>query len=103
MNPLRRCPFGEVPNFILHYRRITEAKRGALEVQFHLGYVAKVLGAGPERYTRKSHLRSVPGGVRAGAELRLSARGFGHKRHRGHIGFSSISSVFFVLFVAKIP
>ncbi len=47
---------GEIPNFILHFRRITEAKRVALEVQFHLTYVAKVLGAGPERYARKSHV-----------------------------------------------
>ena len=47
---------GETPHFILHYRRITEAKRVALEIDFHVTYVAKVLGAGPERYARKSHV-----------------------------------------------
>ena len=46
----------ETPHFILHYRRITEAKRVTLEIEFHLNYVAKVLGAGPERYARKSHV-----------------------------------------------
>ena len=46
----------ETPHFILHYRRITEAKRVTIEIEFHLGYVAKVLGAGPERYARKSHV-----------------------------------------------
>ena len=47
---------GETPHFILHYRRITEAKRVALEIDFHVTYVAKVLNAGPERYARKSHV-----------------------------------------------
>lgn len=47
---------GESPNFILHYRRITEAKRVALEIEYHLAYVAHALGAGPERYTHKSHV-----------------------------------------------
>ena len=47
---------GESPHFILHYRRITEAKRVALEIEFHLAYVAKTLGAGPERYAKKSHV-----------------------------------------------
>ena len=46
----------ETPHFILHYRRITEAKRVTVEIEFHLNYVAKVLGAGPEHYARKSHV-----------------------------------------------
>ena len=46
----------ETPHFILHYRRITEAKRVVIEIEYHLTYVAKVLGAGPERYARKSHV-----------------------------------------------
>lgn len=46
----------ETPHFILHYRRITEARRVALEIDFHVTYVAKVLNAGPERYARKSHV-----------------------------------------------
>ena len=47
---------GESPHFIFHYRRITEAKRVALEIEFHLVYVAKTLGAGPDRYAKKSHV-----------------------------------------------
>ncbi len=47
---------GETPHFILHYRRITEARRVALEIDFHVTYVAKVLNAPPERYARKSHV-----------------------------------------------
>lgn len=47
---------GESPHFILHYRRITEAKRVALEIEYHLGYVAHALGARPERYAHKSHV-----------------------------------------------
>lgn len=47
---------GESPHFILHYRRITEAKRVALEIEYHLTYVARALGAGPERYSHKSHV-----------------------------------------------
>ena len=47
---------GEIPHYILHYRRITEAKRLAIEIEYHLTYVAKVLGAGPERYAQKSHV-----------------------------------------------
>ena len=35
---------GETPDWIIHYRRITEAKRVALEIDFHLGFVAKTLG-----------------------------------------------------------
>ena len=46
----------ETPHFILHYRRITEANRVALEIDFHVTYVAKVLNAGPERFARKSHV-----------------------------------------------
>ncbi len=47
---------GETAHFILHYRRITEANRVVIEIEYHLNYVAKVLGAGPERYARKSHV-----------------------------------------------
>lgn len=47
---------GETENFILHYRRITEAKRVGLEIEYHLWYVARALAAAPERYQRKSHV-----------------------------------------------
>ncbi len=47
---------GETPHFVLHYRRITEARRVAIEIDFHVTYIAKVLSAPPERYARKSHV-----------------------------------------------
>jgi hypothetical protein len=47
---------GESPHFIIHYRRITEAKTVALQIEFHLAFVARTLGAGPERYAQKSHV-----------------------------------------------
>lgn len=46
----------ETDNFILHYRRVTEAKRLVLEIEYHLWYVAKALKASKERYQRKSHV-----------------------------------------------
>jgi hypothetical protein len=46
----------ESPHFVLHYRRITEAKKVALEIEYHLAFVARVLGAAPDRYARKSHV-----------------------------------------------
>jgi hypothetical protein len=46
----------ETPNFILHYRRATEAQKVAREVEYDLWYVATALGAGPERYQKKSHV-----------------------------------------------
>ena len=47
---------GESPHFIIHFRRITEAKRVAPDVEYYLAFVAKSLGAGPERYEKKSHV-----------------------------------------------
>ena len=47
---------GETPNWILHYRRITEAKRVALEIDFHLVFVAKALGATPEQIAHKANV-----------------------------------------------
>lgn len=47
---------GETENFVIHYRRITEAKRVGLEIEYHLWYVARALAAAPERYQRKSHV-----------------------------------------------
>ena len=46
----------ETPNFIVHYRRVTEAQRAVREIEYNLWYVAKTLGATPDRYTRKSHV-----------------------------------------------
>ena len=46
----------ETENFILHYRRATEAQKVAREVEYNLWHVATVLGATRERYARKSHV-----------------------------------------------
>ncbi|MEI8235268.1 MAG: hypothetical protein WCH57_11370 [Verrucomicrobiota bacterium] len=46
----------ETPHFILHYRRATEAQKAAREVEFTLWFVARSLGAAPERYAKKSHV-----------------------------------------------
>lgn len=47
---------GESPNWILHYRRITEAKRVALEIDFHMNFVSKTLGAKPEQIAHKANV-----------------------------------------------
>ena len=47
---------GETPNWILHYRRITEAKRVALEIDFHIGFVSKILAAKPEQIAHKANV-----------------------------------------------
>ena len=47
---------GETPNWIIHYRRITEAKRVALEIDFHIGFVGKFLGATPEQLAHKANV-----------------------------------------------
>ena len=47
---------GETPNWILHYRRITEAKRVALEIDFHIVFVAKALGATPDQIAHKANV-----------------------------------------------
>ncbi|HEX8297260.1 MAG TPA: hypothetical protein VF593_13230 [Chthoniobacteraceae bacterium] len=46
----------ETENFILHYRRATEAQKVAREVEYDLWFIASVLGATKERYARKSHV-----------------------------------------------
>jgi len=46
----------ETENFILHYRRVTEAQKVAREVEYDLWYIATVLGATRDRYQRKSHV-----------------------------------------------
>jgi hypothetical protein len=46
----------ETDHFILHYRRVTEAKKVAREVEFDIAFVAAALGAKPEQYRRKSHV-----------------------------------------------
>src|ERR1700677_528647 len=47
----------ETDNFILHYRRITEARKVAREIEYDLWFVAKSLGATPDQYRRKkSHV-----------------------------------------------
>lgn len=46
----------ETPNFILHYRRATEAQKVAREVEFNLWFIAKALGASKDRYLSRSHV-----------------------------------------------
>ena len=46
----------ETENFILHFRRVTEAQKVAREVEYDLWFVAKTLGATRDRYQRKSHV-----------------------------------------------
>ena len=46
----------ETENFLLHYRRVTEAQKVAREVEYYLWYVATTLGATKDRYQRKSHV-----------------------------------------------
>jgi hypothetical protein len=46
----------ETENFILHYRRVTEAQKVAREVEYSLWYVATQLGATRDRYSRRSHV-----------------------------------------------
>ncbi len=44
------------PNFYIHFRRMTEARKVAREVEFNLAFIARQLGAKPEDYARKSHV-----------------------------------------------
>ncbi|MBA2433236.1 MAG: hypothetical protein H0V56_14175 [Chthoniobacterales bacterium] len=46
----------ETGNFILHYRRVRDGNAVAREIEFHLWFVAKELGATREQYARKSHV-----------------------------------------------
>jgi hypothetical protein len=46
----------ETENFILHYRRVTEAQKVAREVEYDLWFVATTLGAKKEQYSKKSHV-----------------------------------------------
>ncbi len=46
----------ETENFILHYRRVTEAKKVAREVEYDLWFIATTLNATKDRYQRKSHV-----------------------------------------------
>ncbi len=46
----------ETDNFIVHYRRGTEAQKVVREVEYDLWYVATALGATKDRYTKKSHV-----------------------------------------------
>ena len=46
----------ETDNFILHYRRVTEAQKVAREVEYDLWFIATTLGATKEHYSKKSHV-----------------------------------------------
>ncbi len=46
----------ETDNFIIHYRRVTEAEKAARETEYDLWFVANSLGATKEQYQSKSHV-----------------------------------------------
>jgi hypothetical protein len=46
----------ETEHFILHYRRVTEAKKVAREVEFDISFVANALGATKDQYATKSNI-----------------------------------------------
>jgi len=46
----------ETENFILHFRRFTEARKVAREVEYDLWFVARALCATKNQYARKSHV-----------------------------------------------
>jgi len=55
MDP-KKWRHAETEHFIIHFRRATEAQRAVREVEYTLWYTARVLGAPPERYAKKSHV-----------------------------------------------
>ncbi|MEA3186585.1 MAG: Peptidase superfamily [Chthoniobacter sp.] len=46
----------ETANFLLHYRRVTEAQKVAREIEYDLWFVATSLHATKDRYEKKSHV-----------------------------------------------
>lgn len=46
----------ETENFILHYRRVTEARKVAREIEYDIRFIAKTLGATPQQYKKRSHV-----------------------------------------------
>lgn len=46
----------ETDNFIVHYRRVTEAQKVVREIEYNLWYVSRVFGATREQLRRKSHV-----------------------------------------------
>jgi Peptidase MA superfamily len=55
INP-EKWKHAETENFIIHYRRVTEAEKVVREVEYDLWYVASMLAAGKDRYRKKSHI-----------------------------------------------
>ena len=47
---------GETPSWVIHFRRITEAKRVALEIDYHINFVGKFLGAKPDQLSKKGNV-----------------------------------------------
>lgn len=52
----KKWKHAETENFVLHYRRVTEAKKVAREVEYDLWFIATTLNATKDRYQRKSHV-----------------------------------------------
>lgn len=62
----------ETENFILHFRRVTEAQKVAREVEYNLWFIATTLGASKERYAKKSHVYVFEDGDEWGEFLSVS-------------------------------
>ncbi len=52
----KKWKHAETENFVIHFRRVTEAKKVAREIEYYLWFVAKFLEAKKEDYARKSHV-----------------------------------------------
>ncbi len=46
----------ETDHFVIHFRRVTEARKVAREIEYNLWFIAKTLGATPAQYRSKSHV-----------------------------------------------
>ena len=53
---LAKWKHAETENFIIHYRRATEARRAVREIEYDLWFVAQTLGVTKDRYSKKSHV-----------------------------------------------
>jgi hypothetical protein len=51
-----RWKHAETENFIVHFRRVTEAHIVVREIEYDIWFVAKTLGAARQDYKRKSHV-----------------------------------------------
>lgn len=55
INP-EKWKHAETENFIIHYRRVTEAQKVVREIEYNIWFVAKTFGATKAQLQRKSHV-----------------------------------------------